>query len=200
MISKVENKSTPYSELHKEVEELTVRLKNVTEQLDGTLKSLGTMYEDEQRAREQLEEIEKFLKASKAIIRDYKLPVISDKYFVQLNEANEAISEVISELSKKPIVIKTLNTRVDTARDLVLKLYNTTSDMTKVATLSERCILYANRFRDFHSGINKSLDMAEKEFFKGNYQKALDYSFRALDSVDNHIVLRIQEISELIHL
>ena len=72
--------------------------------------------------------------------------------------------------------------------------------MTKVATLSERCILYANRFRDFHSGINKSLDMAEKEFFKGNYQKALDYSFRALDSVDNHIVLRIQEISELIHL
>ena len=32
------------------------------------------------------------------------MPVISDKYFVQLNEANEAISEVISELSKKPIV------------------------------------------------------------------------------------------------
>lgn len=197
MLSKVENKSTPYSELHKEVEELTVRLKNVTEQLDGTLKSLGTMYEDEQRAREQLEEIEKFLKASKDIIRKYKLPVISDKYFVQLNEANEAISEVISELSKKPIVIKTLNTRVDTARDLVLKLYNTTNDMIHFATFSEKCILYANRFRGYYKGVSKVLDTAEKEFFKGNYKNALDYSLKAIGLVNGDVTNRLKEIYTL---
>lgn len=41
LLAKLENKSTPYSEMHKEIEELTVRLKNVTEDLDSTLKSLG---------------------------------------------------------------------------------------------------------------------------------------------------------------
>ncbi len=186
MLSKVESKSTPYSELHKEVEELTVRLKNVTEDLDTTLKNLGTMYDDEQRAREQLEEIEKFLKASKNLIRNYKLPVISDKYFVELNEANEAISEVISELSRKPIVISTLNTRVDTARDLVLKLYNTTNDMIREASLAEVTIEYANRFRDYYR-INDKLDLAMDYFFQGNYRDSLNEVLSSIKKVDNDV-------------
>ena len=34
-------------------------------------------------------------------MREYKLPVIEDRYFVELSEANEAILEVIKELSKE---------------------------------------------------------------------------------------------------
>mgnify|MGYP001518182244 FL=1 len=147
LLAKLESKSTPYSSLHKEIEELTVRLKNMSDNLDVTLNSLGNMYDDEQRAREQLIEIEEFLQNSKRKIRSYKLPVITDNYFVELSEANDAIKEVIKELEKKPIVIKTLNTRVDTARDLVLKLYNTTNEIIKTAELAENCMVYGNRFR-----------------------------------------------------
>ena len=196
LIGKVESKSTPYSELHKEVEELTVRLKNMTEDLDLSLKSLGNMYDDEQRAREQLSEIEKFLKASKNGIRNYKLPVISDKYFVELNEANEAISEVIKELSKKPIVIKTLNTRVDTARDLVLKLYNTTNDMIKLAALTENCIIYANRYRSSLEEVNDELVIAEKNFFKGNYNEAFLRSLNAISFVDSNTYTKLIKVYE----
>ena len=46
-----------------------------------------------------------------------------------LAEAGEAIREIIKELDKKPIVIKILNIRVDTARDLVFKIYNKTNDI-----------------------------------------------------------------------
>ena len=45
------------------------------------------------------------------------------EYFIELEEAGEAIREIIKELAKKPIVIKILNIRVDTARDLVFKIY-----------------------------------------------------------------------------
>ena len=45
------------------------------------------------------------------------------------------------ELSKKPINVDTLNVRVDTARDLVFKLHNTTSQMVKMALLSEYAIV-----------------------------------------------------------
>ena len=34
-------------------------------------------------------------------MRTFKLPIISDNYFVELNEANEAIEEVVKELSRK---------------------------------------------------------------------------------------------------
>ncbi len=186
LLSKVENKSTPYSTLHKEIEELTVRIKNMSDELDTALNSLGNMYDDEQRAREQLIEIEVFLQNSKRKIKSYKLPLISDNYFVELSEANEAIKEVIKELEKKPIVIKTLNTRVDTARDLVLKLYNTTNEMIKTAALAESCMVYGNRYRAHYQGVDTNLEEAKKNFFKGDYKKSLDLAIKAISIVDKN--------------
>ena len=154
---------------------------------EKTLRSLGNMYEDEVRAREQLEEIQEFLKQCKSKMRTYKLPVVTDNYFVQLSEANEAILEVIKELDRKPIVIKVLNTRVDTARDLVLKLFNTTNEMIKTAQLAEMSIVYGNRYRSHYSEVDKGLNDAEKLFFKGNYKDALDIAVKACSVVDSDI-------------
>ena len=191
LLSKVENKSTPYSTLHKEIEELTVRIKNMSDELDTALNSLGNMYDDEQRAREQLIEIEVFLQNSKRKIKSYKLPLISDNYFVELSEANEAIKEVIKELEKKPIVIKTLNTRVDTARDLVLKLYNTTNEMIKTAALAESCMVYGNRYRAVNKEVDFGLTKAENLFLKGNFHASLENAINAINIVEPGIYQRL---------
>ncbi|MBR4618305.1 MAG: septation ring formation regulator EzrA [Bacilli bacterium] len=193
LIQKLDNHSTPYSVLHKEIEDLTVRLKNMSDELDTTLSSLGNMYDDEQRAREQLIEIENFLQESKKEIHSYKLPVISEQYFVQLNEANEAIKEVIKELEKKPIVIETLNIRVDTARDLVLKLYNTTKEMINDAKKAESIIVYGNRFRSSYKEVNDGLKEAETLFFKGNYKKSLDLSIKTITLVNKSFYQNLME-------
>lgn len=186
LIAKVTANSTPYTMLNKEIEDLTVRLKNMEEELDKSLKSLGNMYDDEVRAREQLNEIQEFLKQCKYRMRAYKLPVITDNYFVQLSEANEAIYEVIKELEKKPIVIKTLNTRVDTARDLVLKLYNTTNEMIRMAQCAEIAIVYGNRYRDYEE-VDAGLNDARDKFFMGDYKKSLDIAIRTISLIDNDI-------------
>ena len=194
LLAKVDSSSTAYSMLQQEVESLTLRLAGMEDDFDKALKSLGNMYEDEVRAREQLEEIQEFLKQCKSRMRTYKLPVITDNYFVQLSEANEAIIEVIKELEKKPIVIKTLNTRVDTARDLVLKLYNTTNEMIKTAQLAEISIVYGNRYRSHYSEVDKGLFDAEIQFFKGNYKEALDISIKSTALVDEDIYKKILRV------
>ena len=186
LLSKVAAKSSPYTMLNKEIEDLSVRLINMEDELDKSLKSLGNMYDDEVRAREQLNEIQEFLKQCKNKMRTYKLPVITDNYFVQLSEANEAIEEVIKELEKKPIVINTLNTRVDTARDLVLKLYNTTNEMVRMAQCAEIAIVYGNRYRDYEE-VDAGLNDARSKFFKGDYKKALDLAIRTISLVDADI-------------
>ena len=186
MLEKVKNKATPYSSVNDEVEKLSNRLKQVESTLDIALKSLGNMYEDEQRAREQLEEIERLLKECKEKMREYKLPVIEDRYFVELSEANEAILEIIKELSKKPIAIKTLNTRVDTARDLVLKLYNTTVSMIKTAKMSEMAIVYGNRYIPLHEDIEEGINRARNLFFKGDYTSSLKVSVDTIKLVDDN--------------
>lgn len=186
LLSKVAAKSSPYTMLNKEIEDLSVRLINMEDELDKSLKSLGNMYDDEVRAREQLNEIQEFLKQCKNKMRTYKLPVITDNYFVQLSEANEAIEEVIKELEKKPIVINTLNTRVDTARDLVLKLYNTTNEMVRMAQCAEIAIVYGNRYRDYEE-VDAGLNDARSKFFKGDYKRALDLAIRTISLVDADI-------------
>lgn len=190
MLSKVATKSSPYTMLNKEIEELTIRLSNMEEELDRSLKSLGNMYDDEVRAREQLKEIQEFLKQCKNKMRTYKLPVITDNYFVQLSEANEAIEEVKKELDKKPIVINVLNTRVDTARDLVLKLYNTTNEMVRMAQCAEIAIVYGNRYRDYDE-VDAGLDDARGKFFAGDYKKALDLAIRTISLVDEDITKKL---------
>lgn len=183
----------PYSKILTELEDYGNNLKAVEEELDVSLKSLGNMYEDEVRAREQLDEIQELLKQSKLKMRSYKLPLITNEYFVQLSEANDAILEIIKELDRKPIVIKTLNTRVDTARDLVLKFYNTNNETIKFAKLSEMAIVYGNRFRSSYESVEQALNQAEILFYKGNYRRSLEISTKTIDSIEDNFSKKLED-------
>ena len=190
------NTREPYTSLVKKLEFLSNLLVELESNLDVTLKKVGSMQDDELRAREQLDEISDLLKQCKLTIRTYKLPIITNNYFVELSEANDAIDEIGVELSKKPIVIETLNTRVDTARDLALKLYKTTNDMVKTASLAEMVIVYGNRYRSNAKEIDKGLDNAEMLYHKGSYKESLEASLSAIELVDTTIREKINSINE----
>ena len=179
-----EDRSEAYSRLSKEIEDLSNDLRLLEDDLDVSLKSLGSMYDDEVRAREQLGEIQDVLDECKFEIRSYKLPIINNNYFVQLSEASEAIEEIIKELEKKPIVIKVLNTRVDTARDLVLKLHHTTSEMVNTAKMVEDIIVYGNRYRGTNRDFDRGFIEAEDLFFKGKYKDSLGVAISSMGMVD----------------
>ncbi len=196
LLKSAPRKKTPFSELSIVIQDFVERLNGISDELDVSLKNLGNLYDDEARAREQLDEIQELLKQSKARIRSYKLPIISDNYFVQLQEANESILEIIKELERKPIVIKTLNTRVDTSRDLVLKLFNTTNDMIRTAKLAEYSIIYGNRYRSKNINIDSGLNQAQMLFYKGNYKKSLDVSITTIERIDNDIRRKVNELYE----
>ena len=188
------NAKRPYSVLNKELDTLSNLLSGLENRLDESLKSIGSMKDDELRAREQLDEIRDLLKQCKLSIRSYKLPIIISNFFVELSEANDAIDEVAIELSKKPIVIDTLNTRVDTARDLALKLYKTTTEMVKTAELAEMAIVYGNRYRSVVKEIDRGLDNATMLYHKGSYKEALDVSLSTIEIVDKNIKEKIMNV------
>ena len=181
------NNTFAFSKLLKEIDGLSSNLNKVEEKLDNALDVIGSMRDDEVRARQQLEEVKMILKESKIKMRDYKLPIIPDNYFVELKEASLAIKEIVKELEKKPITIEVLNTRVDTARDLVLKLYTKTKELLNVAMLSETAIVYGNRYRSYYDDVNKNLNISEQLFYKGEYQKSLDNSINILNKIEPDI-------------
>lgn len=194
IIRRLKKKEEPYSTLKDEIEILSHDFEKVEDDLNICLKSLGSMQDDEIRAREQLDEITALLKKCRFAIRGYKLPIISNNYFVELAEANEAIYEIVKELEKTPITIKTLNIRVDTARDLSLKLYNTTNEMIKTARLAEMTIVYGNRYKVMDEDIERGLDVASQLFFKGNYKKSLETAIAAINIVEPDILKKMLEV------
>ena len=188
------NNTFAYSKLVKEIEGLSNNLSHTEEKLNQTLSVIGSMHDDEVRARQQLEEIKNVLKDSKLLLREYKLPVIPDSYYIELNEATTAIKEIIKELEKKPITIEVLNTRVDTARDLVLKLYIKTKEMLKNAMFAEKSIVYGNRYRSTYDDVNKSLIISEQLFYKGEYKKSFEVTINALNKIEPGIYNKILKL------
>ncbi len=189
-------KKITYSVIADNMKGYLIELRSIEEETESVLNSFGNMQDDEERAREQLKEIQELLRQSKLLMRSYKLPVITNNYYVELSEANEAITEIIKELNNKPISIKTLNTRVDTGRDLTLKLFNTANEMVKTAKLAEYSIVYGNRYRSEDINIDNGLNQSTLLYNKGNYKKSLDVTINTLERVDKEIKGRISEMYE----
>lgn len=185
------NHSFAYSKLNQELEIITLKLSKLHEKLSDLLEKVSNLKDDKERAKGQLEDIKLLLKQSKYQIRKNRLPVIPDSYYVELKEASDAVKEIQKELLKKPMDVDTLNVRVDTARDLVFKLHNTTSNMVKLALLSEYAIVYGNRYRSSKITINEGLNKAEKLFLNGEYKKSLEISINTLDDIEPGIHKKI---------
>ena len=187
------SKMMAYSKLAREMENINSRLIKTEEKLNGALKTLGSLKEDELRAREQLDEIKKILNQSKEKVRSFKLPCIAKNYYVELAEAMEAINVLIKELDKRPISIKTLNLRVDTARDLVLKVYNTINETIKTAAMAEAAIVYGNRYRVTNKEVDFGLVKAENAFLKGNFKNSLENAISAINIIEPGIHKKLLE-------
>ena len=190
------SKVMPYSKLSNECELVAVNLSKVEDKLETTLKNLGSLKEDEARARDQLYEIKNIINNSKYKIKEYNLPVIPDKFYVELKEAYDAVNEINNEIEKKPISIKVLNLRVDTARDLALKLYQTATNTISSAEAAESAIVYGNRYRTSNKEVESGLISGSKAFYKGEYKESLEIVLNTLNIVEPGIQKKLLSMME----
>ncbi len=196
LLSHTKTQNFAYSKLTDSIDELFVRLSKTESKLDNSLNVLGNMHDDEMRARQQLTEVRDLLKEAQTQIKKYNLPVIPNKYYVELKEAKDAMGEIVKELEKKPITIETLNTRVDTARDLALKLSGKTKEMMQMAKFAEMAIVYGNRYRSKEKDLDRNLNYSESLFYKGEYKKSLELTINSLNKIEPGIYEKLLELSE----
>lgn len=176
-----------------EINDLMTRLNTISNEFDESLRTLGSFYEDEKRAHQELKDMTELVKKCRNKVRNYRLPIIHDNYFIEMDEAEEAIEEVKKELNNKPIVIKNLNMRVETARDLTLKLNATTEDMVKYAYFSELLITYGNKYRDSKE-ISKGLSKAELLYYKGSYEDCFNLLLKVIKTIDEDLINKVNKL------
>lgn len=193
VISAHRNMDEAYSKLLKKMELIRVDISKSEDKLNISLKKFGSLKEDEQRARDELQEIKGILHKTKDNIKSFKIPHIPKNYYVELSEAIQAIDIMKEELGQRPIVIETLNMRVDNARDLVLKVYATVYETVKTAKMAETAIVYGNRYRVGNKEVDNGLTKAENAFNKGVYKTSLEHAIHAIDVIEPGIHKRLLE-------
>lgn len=185
-----------YFELNEHVVNLINRTKTVIEEVrDGTEKVLR-LRADEQRAREQIVEIQYLVDQSRKLMRNSKIPVVPSEYRTYVADAKDGILYIVDELEKTPIVVETLNIRVDTSLELAYKLYNNTKIIIKEAMLAEVSIMYGNRYRSSFSNVSKDLNIAEKLFFDGKYHDCLNTVVNVLEKTEPGIYAQLKKYFE----
>lgn len=195
LLKQIKKGKDSYLKSNIDLYELIQKVNDIDIEFEKAIKSLGSIYDDEVHAKEQLVEIKKVLKECKEKVRKYHLPIISDKYFIELNDVYDAIREVEKELDIKPIIIKTLNIRVDTARDLIFKLYKTTNEMIEKAHFTELLLVYGNRYRDDVT-IDRGLTKTEMLFFKGEYEESFNLVLKVLELKEKGVINNIKKLCE----
>ena len=175
------------------INDLLSRINVISQDFDNSLRALGSFYEDEMHAKEELKNMKNLHQKCKRMVRYYRLPIIFDNFFVEEEEAIDSIMEVQKELENKPIVIKNLNMRVETARDLTFKLYATVDEMVKYAYFSEMLMVYSNKYRDTKE-VDKNLIKAEKLYYRGSYRESFELLLKIIKTFDNDFVNKINKI------
>ena len=190
-----EVKKGKYSYLKTNIDfnELINYLDRLSDEADKSIRSLGSMYEDEVRAREEVRNMNDLLIKCRSRIREYRLPIIHDDYSVSVSEAEDALLEVKKELEAKPIIIKTLNMRLETALDLVFKLNKQTEDIIKYAYFTELMIVYGNKYSD-KKDISADISKAELLYSKGDYKGSYDLCLKMVDKIESGASKKINKI------
>ena len=193
MMREVKKCKSSYLKINIDFNNIITRLDRLSDEVDKAIRSLGSMYDDEVRAREEVHNMNELLINCKGKIREYRLPIIHDDYLVDVSEASEALDVVRKELEEKPIIIKTLNLRVETALDLTFKLNKKTNDMIKYAYFTELMIVYGNKYKK-EKNLSSDISKAELLYSKGDYQESYNLCLNMVDKIEYGLSKKIKKI------
>lgn len=185
-----------YYDLNEEVLALLDKVKHTIADVKAGTDKVLSLRADEQRAREQIIEIQYLVDKSRQMMKRAKLPVVPGEFRTYVADAKDGIKYIFEELNQTPISVDVLNQRVDTSLELAYKLYNNTKRIIKEAMLAESAILYGNRYRSSIKAVDTELNIAEQNFFEGNYHDCLNITVNILEKTEPGIYTQLKKYFE----
>ena len=92
----------------------------------------------------------------------------------------------------RPIHVKQLKDKVAKVVLQMNKFEDEATDVLVNAVYAEKLIEYGNRYRKDNSGVDKSLNEAERLFKNNRYKRSIEISEQALESVEPGVTKHIE--------
>lgn len=141
------------------------------------------LYLQEQRAIDELENINIVLLEIKSEIKNKHLPMINESYKDYIQDSYDKAAQIQSYRMHRPVELTELSKRVDGARDVIYKLYDNVHNLIVTAEMVEEAIVFGNRYRSSFLEVNTELTKAEVLFRNGEYTKALSTAVDIIEKI-----------------
>jgi len=141
------------------------------------------LYLQEQRAIDELENINIVLLEIKSEIKNKHLPMINESYKDYIQDSYDKAAQIQAYRMNRPVELNELSKRVDSARDIIYKLYDNVHNLIVTAEMVEEAIVYGNRYRSTFLEVNTELTKAEVLFRNGEYTKALSTAVDIIEKI-----------------
>lgn len=172
-----------YSKLLAEVESLATRVGVHSDYIKTFITQRDSLYIQEQRAIDELENINIVLLEIKSEIKNKHLPMINDSYKDYIQDSYEKAAEIQEFRQTRPVMLEDLSKKVDGARDVIYKLYDNVHNLIVTAEMVEEAIVFGNRYRSTFLEVNTELTKAEVLFRNGEYTKALSTAVDIVEKI-----------------
>lgn len=180
---KCTEKQDSYIVLLDQLKTLDYAIKQANHVADGINQKIDILQKDETHVRKQFEQLRYMIHESKRKIARIDVSVLPNDYFLKLDEAVASLGDIEKQFDIQPLNVKRLTELLDIAQHLVIRFFKDTNMIVKTVLLTERAIVYTNRYRSAEF-IDDQLKKAEFLYSEGDYSEALDIALTALEEVE----------------
>lgn len=172
-----------YSHMITKVENMHNMTASHQEYLNDFFKLRDHLYLQEQRAIDELENINIVLLEIKSEIKNKHLPMINESYKDYIQDSYDKAAQIQAYRQNRPVELNDLSQKVDSARDVIYKLYDNVHNLIVTAEMVEEAIVFGNRYRSTFLEVNTELTKAEVLFRNGEYTKALSTAVDIIEKI-----------------
>lgn len=172
-----------YAQMNMKVDSMSESASLHQDVLNEFFKIRDHLYLQEQRAIDELENINIVLLEIKSEIKNKHLPMINESYKDYIQDSYDKAAQIQAYRMNRPVELSDLSKRVDGARDVIYKLYDNVHNLIVTAEMVEEAIVFGNRYRSTFLEVNTELTKAEVLFRNGEYTKALSTAVDIIEKI-----------------
>ncbi len=172
-----------YSDINTRVDELLKQASEHDVYINAFIHTRNDLYLKEQRAIDELENINIVLLEIKSEIKNRHLPMIHESYKDYIQDSYDKAAQIQAYRNTRPVKLDELTDRVNEARDIIYKLYDNVHNLIVTAQMVEEAVVFGNRYRSMFLEVNTELTKAEVLFRNGEYTKALSTAVEIIEKI-----------------
>ncbi|MGB4985399.1 MAG: septation ring formation regulator EzrA [Erysipelotrichaceae bacterium] len=170
--------------------ELLITINGLISKTDATKKqlvklkdTLDNKCDNEIRAINQVNKMYLIIEQIRIRVSKSQLPSISKSYDEDMETSLQLIKQIKRLLAQPTIDIVLLNDLVKEAIDFVYTFFDKVGNIVGVANLTEKIIVFGNRYRCLDNELDTNLTRSEICFKNGEYSNALNIAVNAIEKI-----------------